>query len=100
MQKTEKPVMSNMRIQAWIAVVLFSAALNAKADDFARGSDLYAHHCQSCHTDVLHRSNQKVKNLVELRARVQAWAAHTGNGWRPQEVDDVVLFLNKSFYRF
>ncbi len=93
-------MMSNMRIQARIAVVLFCAALNAKADDFARGSDLYTHHCQSCHTDDLHRSNQKVKNLVELRARVQAWAAHTGNGWRPQEVDDVVLFLNKSFYRF
>lgn len=100
MQKTEKPVMSNMRIQARIAVVLFCAALNAKADDFARGSDLYANHCQSCHADDLHRCNQKVKNLVELRARVQAWAAHTGNGWRSQEVDDVVLFLNKSFYRF
>lgn len=89
-----------MRIRACIAPVLFCAALNAKAEDFARGYDLYSHHCQSCHTDGLHRSNPKVKNLTDLRARVQAWAAHSGNDWTPQEVDDVVFFLNESFYRF
>ena len=75
-------------------------ALNAKAENFARGSDLYAQHCQSCHSESLHRDNPKVKNLKELKARVNAWAAHTGNSWKSQEIDDVVYFLNKSFYRF
>lgn len=70
------------------------------AENFARGQELYNHHCQSCHEDLLHARNRKLKTLDALRKRIEDWAAHTGNPWKREEIDDVLYYLNKSFYRF
>ena len=71
-----------------------------QAQNFGRGEELYEDHCQACHEDLMHEKNRKLKSLTELRDRVQAWATHTGNPWTREEVDDVLYYLNKSFYRF
>jgi mono/diheme cytochrome c family protein len=71
-----------------------------QAQNFGRGQELYEDHCQACHEDLMHEKNRKLKSLTELRDRVQAWATHTGNPWTREEVDDVLYYLNKSFYRF
>lgn len=83
------------------ALLLASAfAPLVQAENFARGQDLYNHHCQSCHEDLLHARNRKLKTLDALRKRIEGWASHTGNPWSRDEIDDVLYYLNKSFYRF
>ncbi len=70
------------------------------AENFARGQELYNQQCQSCHEDLLHARNRKLKTLDALRKRIEDWVSHTGNPWSREEIDDVLYYLNKSFYRF
>jgi mono/diheme cytochrome c family protein len=76
------------------------AAPSALAENFARGNELYEDHCQSCHEDLMHAENRHLKSLDELRKRIDAWATHTGNDWNKDEIDDVLYYLNKRFYKF
>jgi len=83
------------------AVILAALAFTpVQAQNFGRGQELYEDHCQACHEDLMHEKNRKLKSLAELRQRVQAWATHTGNPWTQEEVEDVLYYLNKSFYQF
>jgi len=104
----ENPVMMNRSPQsplvaAWpalIASLALTASAPARAENFARGQELYDHHCQSCHEDLMHARNRKLKTLDALRSRIRDWASHTGNTWSAEDVDDVLYYLNKSFYHF
>ncbi|MGZ8217533.1 c-type cytochrome [Methylomagnum sp.] len=85
-------------------VVLFALlALSpawVSAQDFARGQELFQQHCQACHEDLHEARHRHVRTLDELRQRVQGWATHTNTGWQKGEVDDVLFYLNQSFYKF
>ena len=83
---------------ASLITVLMSPAV--RAENFARGQELYDHHCQSCHEDLLHARNRKLKTPEALRQRIVDWAAHTATPWTREEIDDVQYYLNKRFYRF
>jgi hypothetical protein len=48
----------------------------------------------------MHARNRKLKTLNGLRSRIQDWSSHTGNSWSAEEIDDVLYYLNKSFYHF
>ena len=72
----------------------------AHAENFSRGQDLYNQHCRLCHEDGVHIRSHNLKKLEDLRARIKGWADHTGNNWNREDVDDVLYYLNKSFYHF
>lgn len=72
----------------------------AHAQNFGRGEDLYNQQCQSCHEDLMHERNRRLKSLDALRKRIEDWASHTGNSWKREDIDDVLYYLNKSFYHF
>jgi mono/diheme cytochrome c family protein len=73
----------------------------ALAENFQRGQELYGNHCQACHANLVHLSkNRKVNSLSELRKRVTSWATHAGENWGDSEVDDVLFYLNRTFYHF
>ena len=48
----------------------------------------------------MHARNRKLKTLDALRGRIRDWASHTGNPWTREEIEDVLYYLNKSFYHF
>ena len=85
---------------ALLTSLVLTTSAPVRAENFARGQELYDHHCQSCHEDLLHARNRKLKTLDALRERIEAWAVHSGNPWTAEEIDDVLYYLNKSFYRF
>ena len=87
-------------IPAGVVLALLLGQPAAQAQNFARGQELYNHHCQSCHEDLMHARNRKLKTLDALRSRIRDWASHTGNTWSAEDVDDVLYYLNKSFYHF
>ncbi len=83
-----------------LACLAASAAPLAFAQNFARGQELFEDHCQACHEEFDRPEARHMRNLEELRSRIDAWAAHTNAGWKKEDVDDVLFYLNKSFYRF
>ena len=93
-----KPLHTLAGLSLPLAAMAFCPA--ALAENFARGQELYNNHCQSCHEDLLHARNRRLKSLDALRERIQAWAVHSGTPWTAEEIDDVLYYLNKSFYRF
>lgn len=84
------------------ALVLAGAAsFQAQAQNFARGQELFEHHCHGCHGDLKFAEKEgKVKNLGELRKKISSWAQHGGSEWSKGEVDDVLYYMDKSFYHF
>jgi hypothetical protein len=77
-----------------------SMAILAQPPNFQRGQELFGHHCMACHNDFSRADSRHLRSLDELRQRVEAWAVHTNLDWRKGEVEDVLYYLNKSFYHF
>jgi len=68
---------------------------------FTRGFDLYSNHCVACHTSVVHVSEQrKADSLDTIKAYILRWTAYQNLSWTDEEVADVLVFLNKRYYKF
>ena len=85
----------------WLLAALVAAALPALAADAARGRALYENHCQQCHTPKIHgRANKLPLNRNELRLIVDDWRRQVNLPWTPEEVEDVVEYLNTTRYKY
>lgn len=84
------------------AIALFALSLAASAQDAARGRALYETHCGGCHYERIHdeRLRPAVRDLPDLRDMVAQWARETKRSFTTEELDDIVLYLNESHYRF
>jgi len=81
---------------AWLAL----PAAAADVPDFERGRQLYENHCIVCHTPKVHRRIPPMPiDLKDLRVIVASWAREEKLGWTPQDVDDVVHYLDRTNYR-
>lgn len=70
--------------------------------DSENGKDLYYEaQCQKCHTEADYTSQQrKVNDFARLQWRVQRCDFSMDAGWFDEDIDDVVHYLNDSFYKF
>ena len=95
-------------MKRWLAVGLAAAltalgSLSGAAEipDLARGRALYENHCQVCHTPNIHsRPNRLPLNADELRDIVAHWSRQENLRWSPEEVEDVVFYLQQTRYKF
>ena len=72
-------------------------ALTGDAVRGARVHDL----CLGCHgTEVYVPPKREVKSMAELRREVDRWNRSMNPRLTKQQVEDVVAYLNGSFYRF
>ena len=72
----------------------------AQAQDVERGRLLYETHCATCHTERLHtRENSIIRSYGALRAEVGRRAALTNRNFSPDELEDVIEYLDRSHYR-
>ncbi|CAA6827225.1 MAG: Unknown protein [uncultured Thiotrichaceae bacterium] len=56
--------------------------------------------CQKCHsTDIFTKENSKITNLKELKDKVNVCDSQLSVNWFDDEVDDVVAYLNRDFYK-
>ncbi|OGA60784.1 MAG: hypothetical protein A3G81_23685 [Betaproteobacteria bacterium RIFCSPLOWO2_12_FULL_65_14] len=82
-------------------MTLFLLALPSAAQDAERGRMLYETHCGGCHYERVHdRLRSDIKGLDDLRAAVAKWAPQTKRNFTPDELQDIVEYLNLSHYRF
>ena len=73
----------------------------AAAADIENGDDLHFEHCTGCHdSGVYTRSDRKIRDLAALGRQVRFCKDTIGAPWFDDEVDDVIAYLNASFYHF
>ena len=93
-------------VKSLASILLLVAAGSASAaetytPDLERGRALYEQHCQHCHTPRIHsRPNKLPLTRDELAAIVDHFRRTENLGWTPEEVKDVVEYLNRTRYRF
>lgn len=84
-----------------LALLIPLAALAALPGDPAAGKRLYDASCTSCHdASVFTRANRRVKSLDALRGQVQACGHMAKQDFSPQQLQDLVRYLNDQYYRF
>lgn len=68
--------------------------------ELARGQLLYENHCQDCHASTLHvQHNRRARTRAELSGWVARWSGERRLNWSNEDIDDVVDYLNRRFYR-
>ncbi len=66
----------------------------------SRGQLLYENHCQVCHTSVVHvRETRRVRSLRDLEYWVTRWSGELEFPWSADEINDVVDYLNRRYYK-
>lgn len=67
----------------------------------SRGEMLYENHCPVCHDSKAHiRIGHKVRSVSDLNMWVSRWSTELKLQWKPDDIDAVVDYLNKRYYKF
>lgn len=90
-----------MRWLRFAAAALLMAGTGAQAaGDAAKGEKLHAS-CLQCHgTELYVPPKRKVPSLAALRKETARWGDHYNPAFSKGEIDDLVAYLNRDFYRF
>jgi mono/diheme cytochrome c family protein len=65
------------------------------------GQKLHEQHCSRCHgTEVYLPPMRKIESLESLKQRATGCNSMTGANLFPEDVDDIVHYLNTAFYKF
>ncbi|WJW76323.1 cytochrome c [Thiohalobacter sp. IOR34] len=84
-----------------ILLLLLTATAPATAADPEAGRSLHDAHCLRCHDDgVYRRSERRVEDLDGLHRQVRRCEQSLGLRWFDNQLEDVVQYLNKRYYRF
>ena len=83
-----------------IFAVLLTTGSYALADG-EHGQQLHDKNCMKCHdTGVYTREDRRVANQDALVKQVKRCELNLGLQWFDSDVNDVVQYLNQSFYNF
>jgi mono/diheme cytochrome c family protein len=84
-----------------ILIGIMVATSPAVVADAARGKTLHDEQCMKCHgTEVYTRSDRFIKDRAALAKQVQRCQLSAGAQWFDDDVNDVVDYLNTTFYKF
>jgi cytochrome c5 len=90
-----------LAVCTFFALLTPLAGLAALPGDAVAGKRLYDASCTSCHdASVFTRENRHVKSLDALRSQVQTCGHMAKQDFSPQQLRDLVKYLNDQFYRF
>jgi len=84
-----------------LLLVAFAASTPAwAAGDPAKGEELHGS-CLQCHgTEVYLPPKRKVTSLSGLRKATERWADYYNPKFSKGEIEDLVAYLNRDFYKF
>lgn len=90
---------------AGLALATALVVAGCSATDGARGDPVRGEKthetCLQCHgTDVYVPPQRKIDSMPALRKEVERWGDYYNPAFSPQEIDDVVAYLNAQFYKF
>jgi mono/diheme cytochrome c family protein len=80
--------------------VALAACSEAPKGDPAHGAQIHEV-CLDCHgTGLYVKPDRKVKSLEHLHKETMRWGDYYNPALSPQDIDDVVAYLNRDFYHF
>lgn len=86
---------------AAIGLLILSAARGVSAADADRGRELYESRCGECHSESVHgRAKREATDFKDVRRWVSRWRDNLGLRWGDDEIDDVSVYLNDTYYRY
>jgi len=92
--------MSALAKLAFAMAALLAAPL-ALGADAEHGRALYELRCMSCHSESVHGRQKRVAaSFDDVRAWVVRWNEHLGLRWSADEIDDVAVHVNATYYRY
>jgi hypothetical protein len=90
-----------MKVQSIISVITLAMVFATSPLLAGQGKDLYEKSCTRCHTtEVFTREDRGVKSLEGLKSRVKQCSVAAESKWVDDEIQVVVDYLNKNFYKF
>lgn len=99
--KNHKYIISPLVAGITLLAVLFIFASPAMAADPVKGKTLHDQKCFGCHdTRQYTRKNRIIHTFEDLEGRVEFCDAASKAGFTPEDIEDVVAYLNKEFYKF
>lgn len=81
---------------------LFAQTVYAQTVDerLLRGHALHDTICRGCHEDDMYTKRHLSRNpYFDLRMQTRLWSEVVKEKWSDAEIDDVVYFLQKTYYR-
>lgn len=84
-----------------LMVMALLLGATAHAANIENGDDLHFENCTGCHdSSVYTRENRNVRDLAQLGKQVRFCRDAIGVTWFDDEVDDVIEYLNSTYYHF
>jgi len=89
----------SIRLIAGFAILF--AARGVFGANAERGGELYESRCGECHSESVHgRKNRVATDFYDVRRWVSRWNENLKLRWGDEEIDDVTVYLNKTYYRY
>jgi len=78
------------------------------AENLERGKSLHNENCTTCHkkmypgdgSGIYTRADKRIETLDGLQIQVNRCKDSLGFKWPEDQIDDVVAYLNKQYYKF
>lgn len=101
-------LLMNMTGKKFFAVLLFVVSTSCLAADIEKGKSLHDGNCIHCHaqlmggdgTAIYTRENRKIESFAALNKQVRRCRDSLGMSWPEDQIMDVIMYLNESFYHF
>lgn len=83
------------------AACLIAATQLALAADIKNGETLLKGNCTACHDDSMYsRKDKRITSLDGLNKQVSRCELSLGLKWFDKDINDVVSYLNQTYYHF
>ncbi|HEY5677025.1 MAG TPA: hypothetical protein VIR81_09575 [Myxococcales bacterium] len=95
-------VLAVVAVVAALALLFATRSASAQpAPDAHRGRALYELRCGGCHTESVHgRARRVAADYESIRGWVDRWRQSLSLDWTREDVEDVTVYLNATYYRF
>ena len=98
-----------MKLQVLVlGITMTLSQLSYAEGDVKRGKELHDENCITCHanafggdgTGIYIRADRKIETYEALNTQVRRCKTALGVPWPEHQIDDVIAYLNQTFYKF
>lgn len=100
--------MKKINMMCAAAAMTLLVGTSSFAADIERGKQLHDENCLKCHTSIMGgdpntiytREDRRIGSFAALDKQVRRCKTSLGASWPDDQIDDVVTYLNETFYKF
>ena len=97
-----------INIKTLLAIVLTCGSSVSLAGNVESGRELHQENCISCHqakmggdgSGIYTREDRRIDSFDALNKQVRRCKTSLGVPWPDHQIEDVIVYLNETFYKF